>query len=121
MTNTIELPQKVIDGIFDTDRIPAGSYFVKIKKMITQMNRLTAVCVIQDEGEYKDRVIFDSFNLEYEVGQKLFREFLDAVGVSPHSGLFDLDAIVGKTLSVTVKHKEDNGKVFVNVTDHMPF
>ena len=121
MTNIIELPQKVIDGVFETDKIPPGTYSVVVKKMSVQVNRVTAVCVIQDEDEFKDRVIFDSFNLEYEAGQKMFREFLDAVGVPPQNGDFDLDAIVGKTQSVTVKHKEDNGKIFVNVTDHMPF
>ena len=121
MPNTIELPQKVIDGIFDTDKIPPGSYSVVVKKLTNQMNRVTAVYVVQDEGDYKDKVIFESFNLEYEVGQKMFREFLDAVGLLPQSGSFDLDTVIGQTLSVSVKHKEDNGKVFVNVTNHMPF
>lgn len=121
MPNMIDLPQKVVDGTFETKKVPPGTYSVEVKEMAAQAKRVTATYVVRDESEYKGYKIFDSFNLEYDAGQKMFREFLDAAGVPPHSGRFDLDLCLGKTMSVTVKHKEDGQKVYANVTNHLPF
>jgi hypothetical protein len=118
----IELPQKVIDGNFETEKVPPGTYSVAIKKMIMNTpNRVTALYEVLDEGAMKGKSIFDNFNVEFEQGQKLLREMLGAIGILPRSSQFDVDLCVGKTLSIVVRHKEDAGKVYVNVTDHLPF
>lgn len=120
MSNTIEMPENVVTGNFPVKRVSDGTYGVEVKEMSKDENRVKAVCVVVDEGEFEGAKIFDSFSLDYDEGQRMFREFLDALGIRPRKGTFDLNACVGKTMSVSVKQKDDGNKVYVNVTQHLP-
>ena len=120
MPNITELPQKIVDGFPKLENVPPGTYDVRVKQ-INKFENHVKVFYEVTEGACIGAPIWEHFNFDYELAQKKFRQFLDAIRTIPTHGNFDLDACVGKTLSITVKHKEYKGNTYVNVTQHLPF
>lgn len=74
------------------------------------------------EGKYKGKVFKLWFSLVREALWKL-SGFLTSLGVEvPESELdLDLDELIGKTVGVVIEHREYNGNMKHDVSDHYPF
>jgi hypothetical protein len=117
MPNIVALPEDLKGPPAESKTVPPGDYGVRVKKMLVQsQTRITALYKVVDKGEFQGVQVWDTFNLGYERGREMMGEFLAAIGVSHEGGKLDLDLCEGKTLCVSVKHKDG----WVNVVSHRP-
>lgn len=117
MPNIINLPQNMKRPGGQSKNPPPGDHGVRVMKMLVQSpTRITALYDVVDAGEWRGSVIWDNFNLEFERGHEMMNQFLDAIGIAYQGTALDLDVCEGKTLCVTIRHKEQ----WVNVISHRP-
>ena len=120
MKDFIELPQHW-DEIDTSRRIIAESWYsVQVSDIASQSaKRVNAVFTILDEGEYAGWTIYETFALDNEVGEKVFKKFIEVVGVKTPDRKLDVSACKHKILRVKVRHKTDDaGQTWANIVAH---
>ncbi len=120
MPNMMKLPDDWKNMGTGRQLIDEGEYIVVVDD-VTQRdnNRITAVLKVLDEGKFCAWTLYDNFPLIYEVGRRMFKEFLDVLDIDQSSGSIDLNLCKRRPLRVTIKHKTGkDGKTWANVTAH---
>ena len=128
MSETVYVKKDLWDAADSQDDIAPGEYQVRVKRVNhSDPEKIGVLYEIISEDKSMRNTFWDNFCLEYKKGMKMLRELLNAIDVTTEdnsdAGLvgFEPSQCIGKTLSVTVEHREDNGKTYVNVTQHLPF
>jgi len=122
MTNLLELPPD-----WETIRpgwrlIDEGEYLVDVDEVIENSgDRVTVAFKVLDEGEFSGWTLRETFSLKHEVGKRIFKEFLNVIGLGQSPGTIDLDLVKRRVLRVVIKQKDDkDGKTWANITAHKP-
>jgi len=99
--------------------VDEGTYLARVCKMTHEDgNVVSGDLIILDHSSFGGRHLFPRYDLTTDVGLRLFKEFVEAIGVEPDGNELNLGHCVGKTLEVTVKHHTHEDKTYANVARH---
>ncbi len=118
-SNVIELPADWADEDREFYLVPEGEYQVLVERVTNQQDgRVVVEMKILDDGPSANKRLFASYTLSTAAGKRLFKEFLEAIGVQPEGNRLPVALCRNKLLDVTVKHNARDGKVYANVVAH---
>ena len=93
--------------------VPEGEYAVVVAEIkLDKPKVIQARFRITEDGDTKNRLLFQDYDMNTDAGKRLFKEFAEAVGATADNGRLDLGPIVGAALRVRVKHNESNAKTY---------
>ena len=118
----IRLPANWRDFRAGYSAVPEGEHNVRVEDLgaDSEAQRVTVrLAVVEDPG-FAGRKLFENFQMDSEVGVRLYLEFLDVIGVEPVSDAVAPERCRGKKLRVVVRHKEHEGKTYANIVKHLP-
>lgn len=117
----LKLPGNWADVETGFPLVDEGEYSVRVCKIVQEEgSAVSGNLVILDGSRFSGQRIFQRYDLATEAGLRLFKEFVEAIGVEPNSGQLDLSLCADKTLEVTVKHHDHDTKTYANVVRHRP-
>ena len=99
--------------------IDAGNYDVTVDEIQEANNRIDVQFVILDEGKFVGCRLFQNYVMSTQPGKRLFKEFLNAIGVEPDGRELVFAQCTRRVLRVRVKHNEHDGKTYANVVEHL--
>lgn len=122
MANMVTLPENWDDSQPERRLIVEGIHTVAVEKVYARNNgHIAAIFTVLDPGAFCGWKIFENFSLDYPVGKRMFKEFLDILEIDQRAGSVDLSTCERKILRVAIKHKTGkDGKVWANVASHIP-
>ena len=101
--------------------VDEGDYTVRVCKVIQEDGSgVSGTFVIQHGSSFVGKRLFQRYDLATETGLRLFKEFVEAIGVEANGDELNLSQCADKQLDVTVKHNEHGGKTWANVVGHRP-
>ena len=118
----IELPKHWDSIETEFPLIPEGDYAVKVAEVKLDSPTLIHMRFrITDDGDSPNRLLFKDYDIGSDDDKiRPFKEFMEAIGVTANNGRIDPARFIDMELRVRVKHNESNGKIYANVSRHMP-
>ena len=117
--NVMELPEEWDDFPSGFPLIDEGTYKVTVVTAEHQNNKNVQLSFeVMDDGPFNGRRLNQWYSMKTEAGIRLFKELLDAIGVSSEGRNLDLNPCLRAVLTIRVKHNENNGQTYANVVHH---